>query len=113
MVNVYGIGSSRDEPIFVQNRVIHDLRQVKTPSELIAGRKYARKQTIRGVTTTGHTLDIIAVNSPKSGWFRAKTIPQTANSDPYEGDHSMSDAGITPYDNGTWNASNFLVPLER
>jgi len=89
-------------PTVADSRVIHDSKQVKSPSELVVGGSY------EVVYATGENcpLKITSIDND-NGRFRALSESGFSHEDFFE------DLGLIPYDNGKWNSSNYIIPARE
>lgn len=106
---------------YTKTRVIHDPRQVRSPEELISGRKYERRRNVDGETViSSNLLEVTSLEGTslkplRKGWFRAQIVSRTGDFMSCENEVSMADIGIIPYNcpKDFWNATNYMVPVEE
>jgi len=94
---------------YPKGQVIHDPNQVKSPNELREGGFY-RDCNVRS-QRPGAVLELLAINSPCEIWIKVRRHVKGSKS--RENSISIRDRGIAPYDDGTWNPDNYLVPVEK
>ena len=93
-----------------REQVIHDERQVRNPEDLEVGRVYDFKNTIKGA---GNGLARIVANpSPED----VKRFVIELTKEPRKGMREsvyFTDMGLLPYEGGTWNPVNYILPVEE
>ena len=89
-------------------QVIHDEKQLKSPSELKVGKSYDEMNVKFGLIGV---LEIIDIDESKGQFTIVNHYANNKKS--IEHCVSMADRGLMPYDSGLWNPENYLLPLNR
>jgi hypothetical protein len=106
-----------DQSCFSDEQIIHDKKQIRNPNELKLGKFYCRMRNdpVKGLIKVFNVFEILELDSPERGWYRARSINPDGSS--HEVVYCMACNGIIPYDDevakGKWDAYNYLYEVKR
>lgn len=100
-------GEEKIQKFPLERPSLFDSFQIRNPSELEKGKMYQRMRRVNGKISKREIFKIIG-----DSYLENFVLVELNNATKSQIDFSLADMGIIPYKDGTWNPTNYVIPIK-